>query len=153
MQGIINCKGTETFAEEPKLAKLLQGLKPTLVSCNKKKVHWFLSHVCNNKFAAFWGLFCEITCKWVLFPTIDLYFYQLTQIVGKYIIDSLPCAQSRQRQKFNVLVFHLAKTALSSGFFVSHRLFCSRALKLIGQFSVQNDYHRRHTSNTNSYST
>ena len=31
-QGIINCKGTETFAKEPKLAKL----KPTPVSYNKK---------------------------------------------------------------------------------------------------------------------
>ena len=35
-QGIINCKGTETFAKEPKLAKLLRELKPILVSYNKK---------------------------------------------------------------------------------------------------------------------
>ena len=36
-QGIINCKGTETFAKEPKLAKLLRKLKMTLVSYNKKQ--------------------------------------------------------------------------------------------------------------------
>ena len=35
-QGIINCKGTETFAKEPKLTKLLRKLKLTLVSYNKK---------------------------------------------------------------------------------------------------------------------
>ena len=35
-QGIINCKGTETFAKEPKLTKLLRELKPTPVSYNKK---------------------------------------------------------------------------------------------------------------------
>ena len=54
-------------------------------------------------------LFCGITCKWVLFPIIDLYFYQLAQIVGKYIIDSFLRAQSRLRQKLNVYVFQLAK--------------------------------------------
>ena len=42
--------GTETFAKESKLAKLLRELKPTLVSCNKK-IHWFLLYVCNGKFA------------------------------------------------------------------------------------------------------
>ena len=56
----------ETFAKEPKLAKLFRELKPTLVS-NKKKVHWFSPHGCNGKFAVFWVLFCGITCKWVLF--------------------------------------------------------------------------------------
>ena len=39
-QGIINCAGTETFAKEPKLAKLLRELKPTPVLHNKK-VHCF----------------------------------------------------------------------------------------------------------------
>ena len=29
LHGIVNCKGTETFAKEPKLAKLLRELKPT----------------------------------------------------------------------------------------------------------------------------
>ena len=66
----------ETFAKEPKLAKLLQELKSTLVLYHKN-VRWFFSHVCNGKFAAFWVLCCGITCKWVLFPTIDLYFYWL----------------------------------------------------------------------------
>ena len=74
LQGIINCKGTKTFAKEPKLAKLLRELKPTLVSYNKK-IPLVLSHVCNDKFSAFWMLFCGMTCKWVLFPTIDLLFY------------------------------------------------------------------------------
>ena len=35
-QGIINCKGTEVFAKQSKLAKLLRELKPTLVLFNKK---------------------------------------------------------------------------------------------------------------------
>ena len=35
-QGIIDCKVTETFAKKPKLAELLQELKPTLVSYNIK---------------------------------------------------------------------------------------------------------------------
>ena len=64
----------ETFAMEPELAKLLRKLKSTPM-LNNKKVHRFFSHVCNGKFAVFWVLYCGITCKWVLFPTIDLYFY------------------------------------------------------------------------------
>ena len=51
-QGIINCKGTETFAKEPKSAKLLWELKPTPCRTTEE-VHWLLSHVCNGKFAAF----------------------------------------------------------------------------------------------------
>ena len=35
-QGIINCKRPKTFSKEPKLARLLRELKPTLVSYNKK---------------------------------------------------------------------------------------------------------------------
>ena len=35
-QGIIDCIGTDTFAKEPKLAKLLQELKPKPVSYNKE---------------------------------------------------------------------------------------------------------------------
>ena len=77
MQGIIDCEGTETFAKEPKLAKLLGMLKPTPVSYNEK-FHCFFSYVCNGKFVVFWVLFCGITCKWVLFPTINSYFYYLT---------------------------------------------------------------------------
>ena len=57
-------------------AKFLRRLKSTPVLNNKKSLY-----VCNGKFAVFWGLYCGITCKWVLFPTIDLYFYQLSQIV------------------------------------------------------------------------
>ena len=62
-----------------------------------------------GKFVVFWVFYCGITCKWVFFPTIDFYFYQLAQIVGKYIIDSFSRAQSRLRQKLNVYVFQLAR--------------------------------------------
>ena len=34
VQGIIDPTGTETFAKEPKLAKLLRKLKPTLLRCH-----------------------------------------------------------------------------------------------------------------------
>ena len=66
----------ETFAKESELAKLLQRLKST-PELNNKKVHWFFSYVCNGKSAVFWVLCCGITCKWVLFPSIDVYFYWL----------------------------------------------------------------------------
>ena len=86
-----------------------------MLASYKKKVDWFLSHVCNGKFAAFWVLICEITCKWVLFPTMDLQFYQFAQIVRKYIIDSFPRALSRLRQKLNIYVFQLAKNGTIVG--------------------------------------
>ena len=133
----------KTFA---KFAKLWQALKSTPVLYSKE-VYWFFSCVCNDKFVVFWVLCCWITCKWVLFPTIDLYFYQLAQIVGKYIIDQFSRAQSRLRQKLNVYVFQLAKNGTLFGLFRFSLSFCLRAPQLIGQFSVQNDYHRRHTSN------
>ena len=41
-QGIINCKGTGAFAQEPELAKLLWRLKLTLVLNNKKSSLVFL---------------------------------------------------------------------------------------------------------------
>ena len=44
-QGVINCEGTETFAKEPKLAKLLRELKPTLVPYNKKSPLVFVACV------------------------------------------------------------------------------------------------------------
>ena len=43
MQGIIDPTGTETFAKEPKLAKLLRGLKSTAVLNNKKEPLVFLA--------------------------------------------------------------------------------------------------------------
>ena len=52
-QGIINWTGTETFAKEPNLAKLLRGLKLTPPRCTIKKVPWFLSYVCNGKRGVF----------------------------------------------------------------------------------------------------
>ena len=75
---------------------------------NKKYVHQFFSYICNGKFAVFWVLCCGITCKQVLFSTIDLYFYQLAQIVEKYIIDSFLIHDNLQ-QKLNFNVFQLAK--------------------------------------------
>ena len=42
-QGIIDPTGTETFAKEPKLAKLLRGLKSTAVLNNKKEPLVFLA--------------------------------------------------------------------------------------------------------------
>ena len=73
-QGIMDWTETETLAKKPKLAKLLRELS-RCPFCTIKKVHWFLSHVCNNKFAVFWVLCGGITCKRVLFPSTDLYFY------------------------------------------------------------------------------
>ena len=43
-QGIIDSTGTETFAKEPKLAKLLRELKLTPYLRNNK-VHWFFSRM------------------------------------------------------------------------------------------------------------
>ena len=68
-QGIIDPKGTETFAKEPVLAKLLGQLKLTAVSYKKKKERGFFSHIYNGKFAVFLVLCCGITCKWVLLFT------------------------------------------------------------------------------------
>ena len=44
-QGIIDLTGTETFAKEPKLAKLLRKSKLKPVRCHKK-VLWFFLYVC-----------------------------------------------------------------------------------------------------------
>ena len=66
----------ETFAKEPEFAKLLRRLKSVPAFNNKKSLLFFL-YVCKGKFAVFWVLYCGITCKWVLFSTIDLYFYLL----------------------------------------------------------------------------
>ena len=51
-----------------------------------------------------------------------------------------------------MFVFHRAKSYFLwvSSFLIV--FFCLRALRLIGQFSVLNDWRRRHTSNTSSYS-
>ena len=116
LQGIINQTGTETFAKELKLAKLL------LVMYNKK-VQWFLSHVCIGKFAVFRVLCCRITCKWTFFLLTQMYIFIGLHRSLENIIDSLPRAQSRLRSKLNVYEFQLAKTSLLAGFFVSHRHF------------------------------
>ena len=54
-QGIIEWTGTETFAKEPKLARLLRVLESTPVMYNNKS-YWFFPHVCNGKFSEFWVL-------------------------------------------------------------------------------------------------
>ena len=90
-----------------------------------KEVHWFFSYVCNGKFAVFWVLCCGITCKWVLLPTIDLYFYQLKQIVRKYKIDSVSRARSILGQKLYVHVFQLAKKRLCCRAFSFLTVFCA----------------------------
>ena len=40
-----------------------------------KIVHWFLSHVCNPKFAAFWCFAARATCKCVFFHQNGCIFY------------------------------------------------------------------------------
>ena len=53
-QGIIDWTETETFAMEPKSAKLLRKQRLTPVRCHKK-VHWFFSYVCNRKYCRVLG--------------------------------------------------------------------------------------------------
>ena len=77
-QGIINPTGSETFAQEPGLAKLFRELKLTTVSYNKERR--FFSHVCYGKFAVFLALCCRITCKWVLF-SLCIIIYIITLVV------------------------------------------------------------------------
>ena len=102
------CKGT-------RVSKVIAETKDDAHVGQQKKFTGFFSYVCNGKFAVIWVLCCGITCKWVLYPTIDLYLYQLAQIVGKYIIDSFLRAQSRLPQKLYVQVFQLAKTGTLFG--------------------------------------
>ena len=130
MQKIIDPTGTETSAKKPKIVKLLRELKSTPVSHNKK-VHWFFSHVCNGKFAVLQLLCCGMTCKWVLFPTIDLYFYWLAQISeidnGLVTACIIKTATGVQCQCFT-----LEKALLCPCLFVSRRRFCLCAPQQIG---------------------
>ena len=52
-EGIINCKGTKTFAKEPKLAKLLRELEPTLMLYNKKSPLVFVAMAKLLRFGCF----------------------------------------------------------------------------------------------------
>ena len=63
-QGIIIPTRMKTFAKEPKSVKLLRKLKPTPVSCNKKRP---MSVMADFLCFFFLALFCGMTCKWVLF--------------------------------------------------------------------------------------
>ena len=74
------------FCERIGLCEIIAETKVGARVEHKKKFTGFSR---NGKFAVFWVLYRGITCKWVFFPTLDLYFCQLAQIVGKYIIDSL----------------------------------------------------------------
>ena len=52
---------------------------------NNKKIHRFFSYVCNGKFAVFWVLCCGMTCKRVLFPTIDLGCMDRWKVYNKHV--------------------------------------------------------------------
>ena len=122
-QGIIDWSGRKKFAKEPELANFLQDLKLTLLLHNEK-VHWFFSHVRNGEFAVFWVLCCEVTCKWVLFSSIDVYFFWLAQIIGKYNRLVIACIVNFAKKKRHILrvlsfciVFFLYLCAATNGQF------------------------------------
>ena len=73
--------------------------------------------------------------KWVLFPSINVYFYWLAQIIEIY--KRLAC---------------IVKTATGVQCLVSiqQKRLCLRVFSF--PIAFQNDWHRRHTSNTSSYS-
>ena len=117
-----------------------------------KKVYCFFLHVCKGKFAVFWVLCCGITCNWVLFSSLDVYFYWLAYIISKYNRLVIACIV-KTATRVQRLCFTSEKGSLSSGFFFSHHLLCLRAPQLIRQSRDQSDWLRRHTSNTNGCST
>ena len=103
-----------------------------------KKVHWFFSHVCNGKFAAFWVLCCGITCKWVLIPSMDVCFYwfaQISEIDNRLVtVRMIKTAKGVQCECFT-----LKKARLCPYLSISRRRFCLCALQPIGLSNVQND--------------
>ena len=65
-QWIINMNRNRNFCKGTWVSKVFADTKVDARPCwTIKKSNWFFSCVCNGKFAVFW----------VLFPTIDLYFY------------------------------------------------------------------------------
>ena len=62
------CKGTQ-------VSKIIAEAKVDARVEQQKNFTGIFLHVCNGKFAVFWVLCCGVTCKRVLFPTIDIYFY------------------------------------------------------------------------------
>ena len=76
-QGIIDPTEAKTFAKEPKLAKLLWEQKSTPFAVSLRKPNGFS----RMSVTASWlclGALLRDTCKWVLFPGIDVYHYWLT---------------------------------------------------------------------------
>ena len=70
----------------------------------------------------------------------------------KYIIDPLSHAWPRLPKKFIVYCSTTLKSHSLRVSSFSAILVCSRAPQPVAQFSVYNDWRRRHTSNTSSYS-
>ena len=101
-----------------------------------KKVHWFLSHVCNGKFAALWVLCCGITCKWALF-----FYYRFI-----FVLAHIDCWKVRNRLvsactvKAAIEVQRLCVSTSRKWHFCRVSLFLTAFLfarsQLIGQFSV-----------------
>ena len=79
----------------------------------QKKVCWFLSHVCNGKFAVFWALGCGITYKWRLFLRI---------LIHIYIIDLLTRAHLKFAIDLRCLCLTSETASLSPGLFACHRV-------------------------------
>ena len=62
--------------------------------------------------ASFWVLFCKITCKWVLFPGTNVYFYWLALLIK---IDNRPVTTRRAKTATIVrCVFYFEKASLAS---------------------------------------
>ena len=101
------------------------------------------AHDCNSKFAVFWLLCCRmITCKWVLFPGIDVYVYQLVQIIEKYIRLATAC-MVKTATGVQCLCSTSEKALLSSCLFVSHCYFLfvcaatNRAIQRLEQLELR----------------
>ena len=127
----------KTFTKEPKLAKRMRKLKSTPV--------WYYQKESTGRIFATRSLLCF------------RYFAARQYIsgcfsIGRYVIDSLLRAKSTLRQECKVYVL-LQKKRLCL-WFSSFPIvkFCLHAWQLIAQFSVQNDWRRRHILNMNSYS-
>ena len=90
---------------------------------NNKKTGF--SRVCNGKIAVFWVLCCGITSKWALFSTIDYISISahrsLKSIYNRLI--SVFTVKTAIEVKRQCVLASKKKTALLSGFLVSHRLF------------------------------
>ena len=70
--GIIDWTGTETFANKPKLAKLLRELVDACVVQQKKFTGFSRMSVCNRKFAAF----C-VLCYWICYMNGCFFLFQI----------------------------------------------------------------------------